>query len=341
MVENNIYKSFFITIFSLLIVFINFNKAEASIFSNVFNFYLKGKAVILESEYIDITPFLLKPTQAQSSSSLTEKEVNVSEEGIFLVKSGSLRVSTEKEKYVDGTISIYEVKKGDTIESVAKLFGVSANTIVWANDLESKIIKPGQTLLIFPINGLQYTVKNGGTIQDIADKYKVDAKEIASYNGISLGAILAKGDVLFIPDAEAQITPAVNSTKKIITPRFRNNVIEGYFMKPVAGCIKTQGLHGQYASSVDWGCVIGTPVVAAAAGTVIRSDALGYNGGYGGVVIVSHPNNVQTIYAHLNEANVSVGDRVEQGQVIGTSGNTGRSTGPHLHFETRGTSNPF
>lgn len=341
MKKYNIFKRLFSSLFLLSLIVITiftFNKAEASILSNVFSIFSKDKFSTKENFYIDAVPFLLKPSLARSESSSSQEELKVREDGVFLVQTGSMRVSTEKEKPVDDTISIYEVKKGDTLDSIAKLFNINKNTIIWGNDLQGKTIKPGDTLLIFPINGLQYTVKNGGTVQDIAKKYKVDAAEIAGYNGISIDAKLAKGDVLFIPDAEAEIkTP----TKKISTPKYKNNVIAGYFMRPVTGCIRTQGLHGPYGTAVDYGCKIGTPTVAAADGTVLRSTAEGYNGGYGGVIIIAHPNKTQTIYAHMNTVNVVVGEQVKQGQVIGTTGNTGRSTGPHLHFETRGTGNPF
>ena len=112
-------------------------------------------------------------------------------------------------------------------------------------------------------------------------------------------------------------------------------------MMPVSGCMKTQGLHGPYGTAVDIGCKIGTTVVAAAEGTVIKAASSGYNGGYGNVIILSHPNGTQSIYAHLSTVGVQVGQKLRQGQVMGTSGNTGLSSGPHLHFETRGTGNPF
>jgi murein DD-endopeptidase MepM/ murein hydrolase activator NlpD len=202
------------------------------------------------------------------------------------------------------------------------------------------------------MSGIQYTLKSSGSIRDIAKKYNTDADEIAEYNGIGVDSKLKKGDIIFIPDAEGEIeaelvkAEAKSKTKtiaktKVVTPKYKNNVIAGYFMKPVAGCVRTQGLHGPYGTAIDFGCPIGTPIIASADGVVIRSDASGYNGGYGEVVIISHPNGTQTIYSHLSRIDVGVGTKVSQGQVIGATGNTGRSTGPHLHFETRGTSNPF
>jgi murein DD-endopeptidase MepM/ murein hydrolase activator NlpD len=74
---------------------------------------------------------------------------------------------------------------------------------------------------------------------------------------------------------------------------------------------------------------------------VLIADDYGYNGGYGQYVVISHDNGTQTLYAHMSSVSVSVGQRVFQGQVIGTLGNSGRSTGPHVHFEVRGAKNPF
>lgn len=344
--KNKIIIKTFFPLFIVLAVFVLafgfIHKADAFIFTEVLSLFSKTKDTE-SSEFVDVTPFLLRPSLARASSEPSE-ETGLSEiekDGALRVQSGSMRVSTEKEKVVDGTISIYEVKTGDTLNTIAKLFNINKNTIVWANDLAGKTIKPGDTLLIFPMDGIQYTVKNSGTVEDIAKKYKVDAVEVAAYNGLTVNTKLAKGETLFIPDAEAEIKVAKTTTKKTTTPKYRNNTINGYFMMPVTGCVRTQGLHGPYSTAVDYGCRIGTPTVAAAAGTVLRSTAEGYNGGYGGVIIISHPNKTQTIYSHLNTVNVSVGQKVEQGQVIGTTGNTGRSTGPHLHFETRGTGNPF
>jgi murein DD-endopeptidase MepM/ murein hydrolase activator NlpD len=110
-------------------------------------------------------------------------------------------------------------------------------------------------------------------------------------------------------------------------------------MRPLTGGIKTQGIHGY--NGVDIGASTGTPILAAAGGEVIISRAEGWNGGYGIYVVIRHDNGTQTLYAHMSQDIVSVGQRVSQGEVIGYVGNTGRSSGPHLHFEIRGATNPF
>jgi len=116
--------------------------------------------------------------------------------------------------------------------------------------------------------------------------------------------------------------------------------VPGYFSWPVGGGVITQGLHGWNA--VDIGAPSGTPVYAAAGGTVIvaRSGG-GWNGGYGNYVVISHSNGTQTLYAHLSRVLVSAGQGVGQGDTVGKVGATGEATGPHLHFEVRGAANPF
>ena len=81
---------------------------------------------------------------------------------------------------------------------------------------------------------------------------------------------------------------------------------------------------------VDWACPIGTTVYASCGGTVIQAS---YSGGYGNCVVISHPDGRMTRYAHNSKLLVSAGQHVEQGQPIALSGSTGRSTGPHVHFE--------
>lgn len=236
-------------------------------------------------------------------------------------------------------ISLYLVQEGDTLSQVAEMFAVSVNTIVWANDLSSgKDIHPGDTLLILPINGVQHTVKKGDTLAGIAKKYGGDKDEIIAYNGLADDA-LTVGDTVTIPGGEIpeeRASAQVPSGAKVITG---GPNISGYFIHPVPGSVRTQGIHGY--NGVDFGASIGTPVRAAAGGRVITSRVGGWNGGYGNFVVVEHANGTQTLYAHLSRNSVWQGQSVVQGQVIGYSGNTGRSTGPHLHFEVRGARNPF
>jgi len=111
-------------------------------------------------------------------------------------------------------------------------------------------------------------------------------------------------------------------------------------MRPLVGGVRTQGVHGY--NGVDLGAAEGTPFMASAPGEVIVARASGWNGGYGQYIVIRHDNGTQTLYAHASGIVVGIGQRVVQGQVIGYVGSTGRSTGPHLHFEIRGgPRNPF
>ena len=271
-------------------------------------------------------------TPATDSETLTRDTLSAT--------SGSLRLSTEElDIPLNDTISVYEIKKGDTISSVAKLYGVSKNTIIWANDIKGSTLTVGDTLVILPITGIKYTVKKGDTINLIAKKYKADIDDIAKYNGIAKDAELDIGDVVIVPEGEiAQVVSPVISKKKPSSSRLSTAPL-GFFVRPLVGGIKTQGFHGHNA--VDIAARKGTPVVATAAGKVIVARSGSYNGGYGNMIVIIHENNIQTLYSHLQDVYVSSGTVVTQGQVIGTVGNSGRSTGSHLHIEVRGAVNPF
>jgi murein DD-endopeptidase MepM/ murein hydrolase activator NlpD len=237
---------------------------------------------------------------------------------------------------------VYEVKKGDTLNGIAKLFGVTVNTIVWANDLTSRTAVKGDTLIILPITGIRHTVKKGETITAIAKKYKADSQDVAIYNGLAVNASLEIGDTVIVPDGEIQVVQPVKP-KASNQPRVLNSYTytapSGFLVRPISGGRRSQGVHGH--NGVDLAASIGTPVFAAAAGTVIAARNGGYNGGYGSMIIISHANGIQTVYAHLNDIYINQGQSVTQGQTIGEVGNTGKSTGAHLHFEVRGAKNPF
>jgi murein DD-endopeptidase MepM/ murein hydrolase activator NlpD len=238
-------------------------------------------------------------------------------------------------------ISIYTVREGDTISGIAEMYGVTPNTIRWANDLGSKTISEGQVLVILPISGVQHTVRSGETLEQIAKKYKSNADDIADFNGLAPGQKLTAGDEIIIPDGEIEAPNAPSSSSLAPNP-YRGGsgpYYEGYYMRPIRGGVKTQGIHGHNA--VDLADVLGTPIDAAATGDVIVSRMGGWNGGYGNYIVISHPNGTQTLYAHLSKIIVEDGWHVVQGQQIGNMGSTGKSTGSHLHFEIRGAVNPF
>lgn len=240
----------------------------------------------------------------------------------------------------NGEISIYIVRKGDTVQAIAKMFDVTPNTIVWVNNIKGNNIKEGDRLIILPISGVQHTVKKGDTIESIAKKYKADVYDVARYNDKELKGVLAIGEILIIPDGE--ISAPSTQSPSTPTSRLRGTggpVYEGYYLKPVITGSKSQGLHGY--NGVDLATYMGAPIFASAEGEVIVSMKTGWNGGYGKYIVISHPNGTQTLYAHNLENYVSVGDAVVRGQIIGSVGSTGKSTGPHLHFEVRGAKNPF
>lgn len=255
-------------------------------------------------------------------------------------------------------ISTYTVQEGDTLSEIAGRFNVSVNTILWANDLTVKsTIKSGQTLTILPVSGIEHSVVSGETLASLAKKYGGDATEIATYNGLSAGVALPVGSKIIIPGGELTTSASATATKSSSTSKSSSSSTvpgnttgnpyrggsgaeyDGYYANPVPGAILTQGLHGENA--VDLGIPKGTPIHAAASGTVIVAKSGGYNGGYGNYVVLSHANGSQTLYAHMTTVSVTVGQKVSQGAVIGTVGVTGDATGPHLHFEVRGARNPF
>ncbi len=252
------------------------------------------------------------------------------------------------EKVQSDAISIYTVREGDNLSTIADMFGVSINTIMWANDLKStRDIRKDQNLLILPISGVKYIVKKGDTLKSIASSFKGDVDEIMNFNNLSSDSQIKVGDEIIIPDGEisAPPTPTTSTYKnsKYISPAKGGSLVDatGYFMRPIVGGVRTQGLHGSCHCGVDLANHVGTPVYAAASGKVIVSKMGGWHGGYGNYIVISHPNGTQTLYAHLSQTLISEGATVTKGQNIGLVGTTGNSTGPHLHFEIRGARNPF
>lgn len=235
-----------------------------------------------------------------------------------------------------GNVSLYTVREGDSIGLIAQMFGVSSNTIIWANDVTNTTISPGDTLIILPMSGVRHQVKAGDTLGSIARKYGGDVDEIRDFNNISNTDTLVAGEFVNIPDGEVQGVVSKPLEKTAST----SGASGGWLMRPISGGVKTQGIHGYNA--VDLAAPVGTPIMAAASGTVMTAKADGgWNGGYGNYVIIKHPNGVQTLSSHFGSVIVGAGQEVVQGQILGYIGMTGKTTGPHVHFEVRGATNPF
>lgn len=300
------------------------SKAEASVSQN-------------RSPSVQAMPVLeasMSPNPAKGGGDITivDDEAVLPDEG----PAGSI-LDIEKPK--NSSISIYVVRPGDTLSQIANMFDVTINTIIWANNIpKSAGIKPGQTLTILPVTGVKYTVKKGDTLASVAKQYHGDAEEIAQYNGIK--GTLVVGSQIIIPDGEVVAVAAAPKTKSAAVSSSGTVSYAGYYMRPIVGGIRTQGIHGY--NGVDLAAPVGTPLLASAAGDVIVSKEGGWNGGYGSYVVIRHDNGTQTLYSHASSVIVGIGQHVVQGQVIGYVGQTGKATGPHVHFEIRGgPRNPF
>ena len=221
-------------------------------------------------------------------------------------------------------ISYYTVKRGDAISTIARRFGRSADSILSLNGIKNaKSLKIGTELKIPNMDGLLHVVAKGESLGSIARRYKVELTLLADAN--DLGSMTLKvGQSLFIPGA------------RLSADELRR-IYGSTFAWPVRGPISSWfGVRGdpftgvrRFHAGIDIVVNLGTPVKASADGVV--ADA-GYNANYGNYIILTHGDGYQTLYGHLSAFSIKRGQSVSQGQVIGKSGSSGYSTGPHLHF---------
>lgn len=320
--------------------------AEASVlgfFSSIFGEHAAAETADREPPIIaradsQLLPLLSSLPVADPARALRDDSITIVSGTALLSETGPADITSGDRRGGSDQISIYVVRPGDSLSEIADMFGVSVNTIVWANDIERHdLVRAGQTLVILPVSGVRYEVRAGDTLKSIASRYKGDLDEIRQYNDLEEGATLAVGDTVIIPDGEiarSVPTAAASGRSARSTPSY-----EGYYLRPVLSGRRTQGIHGY--NGIDLGARVGTEILAAADGEVILSKRDGWNGGYGTYIVIAHENGTQTLYAHNSLNVVSFGQRVVRGEVIGYIGATGKATGPHLHFEVRGARNPF
>ncbi len=249
-----------------------------------------------------------------------------------------------------GDTKIYTVKDGDTVESIARANKLTVDTLLWANEIKNpNEIKPGDTIILLSVSGVQHKIKKGDSIDKIAKEYKANKKDIIVFNNLPANGELKEGETITIPGGVKEKPKPKPKPKSTILQRrtysssvaqVATTVRSGYYARPINGGVRTQGIHR--TNAVDLAAPIGTPIYAAAPGKVIVAK-YGWNGGYGNYVIIQHTNGTKTLYAHMRAGGLRVkrGQQVKRGQLIGRMGSTGRSTGPHVHFEVRGAKNPF
>jgi len=239
-------------------------------------------------------------------------------------------VQTEiSQKPRDQVIS-YEVQKGDTLSTIAEKFGVSVDTIKWANDIRSDNLRIGQEVKIPPVTGVVHKVREGENIYTIAKKYKTDAQKIVNFPFNEFSDLdtfaLQIGQTLIVPDGVIAEAPAIIAPAPPVIVGGT-----GQFQWPTNGLITQYPIW--YHMAVDIANSSAPGIAASDKGTVVLVQYLRY--GYGQHVMIDHGNGFTTLYGHMSNIYVNVGDVVSRGQVIGRMGSTGRSSGIHLHFEIR------
>lgn len=244
---------------------------------------------------------------------------------------------TEISKKPREKIITYTVENGDTLSTIAKKFDISTDTIRWANDLTSDSLTVGDELKILSVTGIAHKVVKGDTVYTLAKKYDSDSQAIVDFpfNDFANPQTfsLVEGQILIIPDGvKPQERPAVK--RQIYIAQGPVSITSAGFTWPTQGII-TQ-FSSWYHTALDIAAPVGTPIIAAQNGKVVRISAGTWDGGYGTNIEIDNGAGFQSQYAHMSSYNVGLGDDVVAGKtVIGWIGMTGRTTGPHLHFEIR------
>lgn len=280
-----------------------------------------------------VSPFLADTYPIFSGNTTNALQISSSTSAASIAVDADIFQTSISSKPRDKIID-YTVEKGDTLWTIADKFGISVETIRWANDLTSDNITVGDSLKILQVTGLAYKVVKGDSVYSIAKKLDSDAQKIVDFpfNDFANPETfsLVEGQILIVPDG---VKPAEQ-------PTIRRQVYIASGPVTISGLGLTWPVHGivsQFASwyhmAIDIAASVGSPVVSAQNGVVELISVGTWDSGYGTNIYVKN-GDVQTHYTHLSGINVSVGQEVSAGStVLGWIGMTGRTTGPHVHFE--------
>ncbi|MFA5069824.1 MAG: M23 family metallopeptidase [Patescibacteria group bacterium] len=276
------------------------------------------------------------------SRPITEYAVITAENPLITTEGGSVLVKntlpdTSSAGQPREAIEYYQVKGGDTISTIAGKFGISTNTILWANGLnDTDYIKPGQTLTIPPVSGVFYKVQKNDTLSSIAKKFKADENTIMEFNLLADASAIDIDDQIMIPGGQIEAPAPTPKKSTSFASIFSGNappsarVPEGSRLLWPTPSHKINQYYKWRHAAIDIDGNYSSPIYAAENGT---AEKVGQGTGYGNVIIVNHGGGKKTVYAHLSKFFIKQGQSVSKGQTIGMMGCTGWCTGTHLHFE--------
>lgn len=340
---------------SFMLFLSSYTKEKVMFFSNIFEknkntvvksilikrgkrnrFFLHVSAMAVLSLGVLISPLITEQNPFSENEDLLSFAQDISSEQQNLAPQDVFQTQLSEKPRAE--IITYTVQKGDTLSGIAKKFNVSEDTLRWRNGLRNDSITVGDTLEVLPVTGVAHKVTSGDTIYSIAKKYSTNPQGIVDFPFNDFADpqtfSLVIGQTVVVPEGVQPQAQPTYVARRSYTPTGPVVISGAGFTWPLRGAMNQY--FSWYHKAVDIGAPVGTPVVAAHSGTVSYAIAGGWNYGYGTHVIITGSNGYQTLYAHMSGLNVSSGQFVSAGStVVGWVGMTGRTTGPHLHFEVR------
>lgn len=340
---------------SFLLFLSSYTKDKVFFFSNIFEknkntvvksilikrgkrnrFFLHVSAMAVLSFGVLISPFITENNPFSENENLLSFAQDITDQPQSLAPQDVFH--TQLSEKPRSEIISYTVQKGDTLSGIAKKFGISEDTIKWRNSLRADTITVGDSLEILPVTGVAHKVTSGDTIYSIAKKYSSNPQSIVDFPFNDFADpqtfSLVIGQNIIVPEGVQPEAAPIYVARRTLIATGPVTISGAGFTWPIHGTMNQY--YSWYHKAVDLGAPVGTPIVAAHSGTVSEAIAGGWNYGYGTHVIISGDNGYQSMYAHMSALGVSSGQRVVAGStIVGWVGMTGRTTGPHLHFEIR------